>query len=96
MLLGQEYNFNTLTPNEVNSLNESYDFNSIMHYARNTFSRSTHLDTILPLDKHLRTHSEKDIGQRVELSEGDIKQANKLYKCPSEKLLFKKFYTLGY
>ena len=36
---GQEYNFNKLTSEEVNSLGLSYDFDSIMHYARNTFSK---------------------------------------------------------
>jgi len=36
---GQEYNFLKMEPGEVNSLGESYDFDSIMHYARNTFSR---------------------------------------------------------
>lgn len=38
-MIGQEYNFNKLTAEEVNSLGENYDFDSIMHYARNTFSR---------------------------------------------------------
>lgn len=38
-MIGQEYNFNKLTADEVNSLGENYDFDSIMHYARNTFSR---------------------------------------------------------
>uniref|UniRef100_A0A5F9DTE1 Metalloendopeptidase n=1 Tax=Oryctolagus cuniculus TaxID=9986 RepID=A0A5F9DTE1_RABIT len=36
---GQEYNFLKMEPGEVNSLGERYDFDSIMHYARNTFSR---------------------------------------------------------
>lgn len=36
---GQEYNFLKMEPGEVNSLGEQYDFDSIMHYARNTFSR---------------------------------------------------------
>ncbi|XP_010209443.1 PREDICTED: tolloid-like protein 1, partial [Tinamus guttatus] len=35
---GQEYNFLKMEPGEVNSLGEPYDFDSIMHYARNTFS----------------------------------------------------------
>jgi tolkin protein len=39
IMTGQEYNFNKLTADEVNSLAEHYDFDSIMHYARNTFSR---------------------------------------------------------
>ncbi len=39
IMTGQEYNFNKLTPDEVNSLGETYDFDSIMHYAKNTFSR---------------------------------------------------------
>ncbi|MEE6527798.1 hypothetical protein FKM82_029437, partial [Ascaphus truei] len=36
---GQEYNFLKMEPEEVESLGEIYDFDSIMHYARNTFSR---------------------------------------------------------
>ena len=38
-ILGQEYNFNRLTSEEVNSLGLKYDYHSIMHYARNTFSK---------------------------------------------------------
>lgn len=38
-LLGQEYNFNKLTEEEVNSLGLPYDYDSIMHYAKNTFSK---------------------------------------------------------
>ena len=44
----QEYNFNRLTSEEVHSLGLKYDYDSIMHYARNTFSKGTYLDTILP------------------------------------------------
>lgn len=36
---GQEYNFLKMEVQEVESLGETYDFDSIMHYARNTFSR---------------------------------------------------------
>ena len=42
-LSGQEYNFNRLTSDEVNSLGLKYDYDSIMHYARNTFSKNTYL-----------------------------------------------------
>ncbi|OCT57140.1 tolloid-like protein 1 [Xenopus laevis] len=78
---GQEYNFLKMEPGEVNSLGESYDFDSIMHYARNTFSRGMFLDTILPSrdENGLRP----PIGQRTRLSKGDIAQARKLYRCPA-------------
>ncbi|CAL1294951.1 unnamed protein product [Larinioides sclopetarius] len=78
IVAGQEYNFNKLTEEEVNSLGLNYDYESIMHYARNTFSRSTALDTILPIRGKV-----VEIGQRVRLSPGDIAQTNMLYKCPA-------------
>uniref|UniRef100_A0A1I7TZG3 Metalloendopeptidase n=1 Tax=Caenorhabditis tropicalis TaxID=1561998 RepID=A0A1I7TZG3_9PELO len=45
---GQDYNFDKSKPEEVDSLDEPYDFSSIMHYARDTFSRGAFYDTILP------------------------------------------------
>ncbi|GLV41047.1 tolkin [Carabus blaptoides fortunei] len=76
---GQEYNFNKLTEEEVNSLGLQYDYDSIMHYARNTFSKGTYLDTIQPNVGQGKKRPE--IGQRIKLSEGDISQTNLLYKC---------------
>lgn len=79
---GQEYNFNKLTEEEVNSLGLPYDYDSIMHYARNTFSKGTFLDTIQPIDYSGRGLKRRpEIGQRIRLSEGDIAQTNLLYKC---------------
>ncbi|KAM3936824.1 tolloid-like protein 1 [Leptodactylus fuscus] len=78
---GQEYNFLRMEAREVNSQGEPYDYESIMHYARNTFSRDTVSDTIRPfLDEN---GFQPSIGQRTRLSEGDIAQARKLYKCPA-------------
>ncbi|CAJ0566031.1 unnamed protein product, partial [Mesorhabditis spiculigera] len=74
---GQDYNFEKSKPGEVDSLGEPYDFASIMHYARDTFSRGIFHDTILP-----RPSFRHEIGQRIELSEGDIRQTKKLYNCP--------------
>lgn len=82
LISGQEYNFNKLTEEEVNSLGQTYDYDSIMHYARNTFSKGTFLDTILPLEVHGKKRPE--IGQRVRLSVSDIAQTNLLYKCASK------------
>ena len=42
--LGQDYNFNKLTSEEVNSLGLKYDYDSIMHYAKNTFSKVGYFD----------------------------------------------------
>lgn len=67
----------------MNSLGLTYDYDSIMHYARNTFSKGTYLDTIQPIDVPGKKRPEI-IGQRIRLSEGDIAQTNLLYKCPSK------------
>nr|XP_014088119.1 dorsal-ventral patterning protein tolloid isoform X1 [Bactrocera oleae] len=80
IMKGQDYNFNKLTPEEVDSLGLPYDYDSIMHYARNTFSKGTYLDTILPIE--VKGKKRPEIGQRLRLSAGDIAQANLLYKCP--------------
>ena len=67
---------------EINSLGEEYDFGSIMHYSRNTFSKGAFLDTILPRPNS-HTKVRPVIGQRTRLSKGDIVQARKLYTCPT-------------
>ncbi|KAK0420415.1 hypothetical protein QR680_014670 [Steinernema hermaphroditum] len=77
----QDYNFDKSKPEEVDSLGETYDYASIMHYARDTFSKAPYLDTILPKQPTLGERPE--IGQRIKLSEGDIRQTNKLYRCPT-------------
>jgi len=83
VMVGQEYNFNKLTSEEVNSLGLRYDYDSIMHYARNTFSKGTYLDTILPrTDLPENQAAMPEIGQRVRLSRGDILQTTALYQCP--------------
>lgn len=52
--------------------------------------QGTYLDTILP-QADPDTKSRPEIGQRIRLSEGDISQTNKLYKCPSR---LRRFYGL--
>uniref|UniRef100_A0A914RUB2 Peptidase M12A domain-containing protein n=1 Tax=Parascaris equorum TaxID=6256 RepID=A0A914RUB2_PAREQ len=60
----QDYNFDKLKADEVDSLGEPYDYASIMHYALIVNGRRP------------------EIGQRVQLSAGDISQTRKLYRCP--------------
>lgn len=79
---GQEYNFGKMEHNEINSLGFKYDYDSIMHYSRNTFSSAVLVDTIIPkVDK--ATGIKPAIGQRIKLSQGDIDQAKALYACPA-------------
>lgn len=80
IIAGHENNFNKLTTDDVNSLGLAYDFHSIMHYARNTFSKGSYLDTIFPRNESTTKRSE--LGQRLHLSTGDIQQVNLLYACP--------------
>ncbi|XP_034484402.1 dorsal-ventral patterning protein tolloid [Drosophila innubila] len=79
IIRGQEYNFDVLSPEEFDEPLLPYDYNSIMHYAKNSFSKSTYLDTITPIGLSPGVHIE--LGQRRRLSRGDIMQANLLYKC---------------
>jgi len=75
----QAYNFNVLSPGQFDEPLMPYDYNSIMHYSKNSFSKSSYLDTITPIGLTPGVHIE--LGQRRRLSRGDIMQANLLYKC---------------
>ena len=71
-----KHNFVKQESIKINSHGEAYDYESIMHYGPNTFSKSSQLQTIRPFKKNIR------IGQRERLSAGDIRQTNKMYQCP--------------
>ncbi|XP_028449989.1 high choriolytic enzyme 1-like [Perca flavescens] len=68
----QAYNFDKQV---TNNLNTPYDYTSIMHYGRTTFSMNG-LDTITPIPD-----SNVQIGQSQGLSSLDIIRINKLYSC---------------
>ncbi|TGZ60201.1 hypothetical protein CRM22_008660 [Opisthorchis felineus] len=76
---GQDFNFKKMDPGEVNSLGEPYDYSSIMHYAKGTFAKANKDETIRPKACCPRP----PIGQRIQLSPGDVRQTNKLYSCPA-------------
>lgn len=80
IIAGQEFNFDKQLPGDVNTLGVSYDYDSIMHYAPNTFAKP-YLDTIFPVRQPNVTETPK-IGQRIRLSSADIRRANLMYKCP--------------
>ena len=78
--LGKENNFDKFGHGEIQDLGEPYDYGSILHYGPNSFSRNGR-STIVGL----KTGADK-MGQRSVLSANDIRQINKLYKCPNSKL----------
>ena len=72
---GFESNFRKKHKSEIDSQGVGYDYNSIMHYNRNFFSSSYGLNTIQAKDPRIV------IGLAVELSQYDILQTNRLYRC---------------
>lgn len=73
--------FKKLLEDRVDLLGIGYDYNSIMHYDSNFFSKSYNLDTIQAKDPSI------PIGKATELSQLDIMRANLLCGCSSKLLL---------
>ncbi|OQV24165.1 putative Zinc metalloproteinase nas-39 [Hypsibius exemplaris] len=61
---------------------EPYDFDSILHYGMFDSAIDPSVWTIRPKEKH----KDKQIGQRLQLSPGDIRKINKLYNCTADLL----------
>ncbi|XP_070539299.1 bone morphogenetic protein 1 homolog isoform X2 [Ptychodera flava] len=74
MRSGARYNYNKLSKSEVNSMDQPYDYDSIMHYGTHYYSKNR-LWTLKPKVQNAR------IGQRKKLSDLDIIQTNLLYRC---------------
>ena len=72
---GAEGLFAKLEEHQVRTGGVGYDYNSIMHYDRNTFSRDLLSDTIVAKDPTI------SIGGATELSEFDKVETNRLYHC---------------
>ncbi|XP_061401155.1 seminal metalloprotease 1-like [Musca vetustissima] len=72
---GKEFNFDKYSSSLVTDFDVGYDYDSCLHYRPGAFSQNGE-DTIVPLDPKAK------IGQRVSLSEKDVKKINIMYKCP--------------
>ena len=72
--LGQEHNFDKHNLSDADTLSTSYDYGSVMHYARDAFSVNGS-STIIP------KNSAASIGQRITLSPTDILQVQRFYEC---------------
>ncbi|XP_028812727.1 high choriolytic enzyme 1-like isoform X1 [Denticeps clupeoides] len=69
---GQEHNFRKV---QTNNLGTPYDYDSVMHYPRNAFSRNGQ-PTILPIPNR-----DVSIGRATVMSRNDILRINRLYRC---------------
>ncbi|KAH8414559.1 hypothetical protein KR215_008787, partial [Drosophila sulfurigaster] len=56
-----------------------YDFNSIMHYRKNAFAKDRRIPTIYA--KVNGKPVEREMGQRLAPSEGDLVKVRKMYNC---------------
>jgi len=72
---GYESNFRKVPSELIDSQGVAYDYNSIMHYNSNFFSRHPSLDTLRALDPSI------PVGMARVLSPLDIEQTNRLYSC---------------
>uniref|UniRef100_A0A8C4QPQ7 Metalloendopeptidase n=1 Tax=Eptatretus burgeri TaxID=7764 RepID=A0A8C4QPQ7_EPTBU len=70
-------NFEKNTLHESDSLNVSYDYLSVMHYNSKAFQKAPGLNTIITKDPHFMDI----IGQRLDISELDRVQLNRMYSC---------------
>nr|BAC16240.1 myosinase-III [Heterololigo bleekeri] len=78
---GHERNFMKLFPPDINTQGLPYDYNSLTHYGPTTFSVDHIKPTIIPLKEGVT------IGQRQGMSQLDIVQLQRLYKCKERKLI---------
>ncbi|BHF63146.1 Bone morphoproteintic protein 1 [Sparganum proliferum] len=76
---GSLYNYEKKDQHEVDSLGEPYDYDSIMHYAKNLLAKPGATETI----RFLQCCPHSKIGRLRKPSESDVRQMNKLYSCPS-------------
>ena len=77
-LLGTEINFEKESINTTSTQGVSYDYYSVMHYGQYYFSNGNgDRRTIITKDPEFQNV----IGQRLEMSSGDMLKLNRLYQC---------------
>ncbi|XP_051721879.1 meprin A subunit beta-like isoform X4 [Ctenopharyngodon idella] len=78
IIKGKESNFNKYSENVTTTQGTPYDYYSVMHYDKNAFSNGNGSTIITK-----RPEFQDVIGQRMDISEYDAIELNKLYKCNS-------------
>jgi len=82
---GQAHNFNKYDRGTVDTLQVPYDYDSIMHYGTNDFSKNEK-----PILRSIKD-PERALGQRNGFTELDIQEIKALYECNSKSCDFKNF-----
>ncbi|XP_067265364.1 meprin A subunit beta-like isoform X1 [Chanodichthys erythropterus] len=78
IIKGRESNFDKCSENETTTQGTPYDYYSVMHYDKNAFSNGNGSTIITKFPEFQNV-----IGQRLDISEYDAIELNKLYKCSS-------------
>ncbi|XP_051999433.1 meprin A subunit beta-like [Xyrauchen texanus] len=78
IMKGCESNFIKYTENRTSTGGIPYDYTSVMHYDKNAFSNGNGPTILTKIPEF-----ENIIGQRFDMSEYDVIELNKMYKCNS-------------
>ncbi|XP_059363763.1 meprin A subunit beta-like [Carassius carassius] len=78
IITGYANNFDKYSENLTTTQDTPYDYFSVMHYDKNAFSNGNGYTIITK-----RPEFQDVIGQRLDMSEYDVIELNKLYKCNS-------------
>lgn len=73
---GKEHNFKSYNDTVSSALGVPYDYGSVMHYSKTTFSINSEPTIVTKIP-----HFMDVIGQRMGLSAGDLTKLNRLYNC---------------
>ncbi|XP_050324461.1 zinc metalloproteinase nas-1 [Bactrocera neohumeralis] len=77
---GMLFNFDKASPSELYSYGVPYDYASVMHYSKRSFSKNGQ-----PTIEVLKQTSDSSLmGQRIGFSKGDIAKLNAMYKCKTQ------------
>ena len=82
---GKAHNFNKYDRGKVDTLKVPYDYDSIMHYGTNGFSKNGQ-----PTLRSIRD-PKRALGQRNGFTQIDIQEINSLYECSSKSCDFKDY-----
>ncbi|XP_052393489.1 meprin A subunit beta isoform X2 [Carassius gibelio] len=73
---GEENNFDLHDETESSFLGVPYDYGSVMHYSKKSFSKGSKPTIVTKISEFLDV-----IGQRMEFSDSDLLKLNRLYHC---------------